>query len=72
VAAAIRLKPAGIKSGGRDARPTNLFMFFGWSKTHELLLTAYCSLLTTPTYRRNRYMIRVKIMLMRMQVPKGK
>jgi hypothetical protein len=31
-----------------------------------------CSVLTVQSYRRNRYMIRVKMMLMRIQVPNGK
>jgi hypothetical protein len=55
-----------------EARPTNFFIFYGWAKAPARLLPAYCSPLTAKTYRRNRYIIRVKMMLMRMQVPNGK
>ena len=61
-----------MAAAGTEARPTILFMFFGGSKTHERLLTAHCLLLTVKGYRRNKYMIKVRIMLMRMQVPNGK
>jgi hypothetical protein len=45
-----------------DSRPT----------AHRSLLTPHCLLLTTDSYLRHSHMIRVRIMLMRMQVPNGK